>query len=172
MAINRESASTRPPRRSRLLRVAMQCLQLVSEHVLGVSDEVEAFVEAFIKKRKATDYLRVGADNLWRFAPTEIAAYKEAFKEVLSESFAFNPQQAGGWGRKQNINAQERNVHSRHATSLLSVSVNTENTYIALLLIRASLAIVGHKETHEMLELLCRVGPETHQILLRASFLW
>lgn len=58
--------------------------QVVSELVLGANEEVEAFVGAFVEKRKAfTDYLRVGEDNLRRFSPMDIAAYKEMFKEVL-----------------------------------------------------------------------------------------
>lgn len=56
----------------------------MSELVLGANEEVEAFVGAFVEKRKTfTDYLRVGEDNLRRFSPTDIAAYKDMFKEVL-----------------------------------------------------------------------------------------
>lgn len=55
---------------------------MVSEHVLGVSDDVENFVGAFVERRKATDYLRVGVQNLRRLDLGDIAAYKKTFKKV------------------------------------------------------------------------------------------
>lgn len=59
---------------------------MVSEHVLGVSDDVETFVEAFVERKKATDYLRVDVHNLRRFDQGDIAAYKKIFKKVICSS--------------------------------------------------------------------------------------
>lgn len=56
--------------------------QVISEHVLGGIDEVDDFVQAFVEKRKATDYLSVGVANLSRFSMENIAVYKETFKQV------------------------------------------------------------------------------------------
>lgn len=56
--------------------------QLVSEHVLGASDDIDEFVRAFVAKRKVSDYLRVGATNVCRFAASDIAEYKATFKKV------------------------------------------------------------------------------------------
>lgn len=50
--------------------------------MLGTNESVESFVREFIAKRKATDYLRVGAENLYRFKPSEITDYKNLFKQV------------------------------------------------------------------------------------------
>lgn len=61
---------------------ALRYLQLVSEHVLGASDDIDEFVMAFVEKRKASDYLRVGAVNVCRFAASDIAEYKATFKTV------------------------------------------------------------------------------------------
>eukprot|EP00904_Undaria_pinnatifida_P005563 jgi/Undpi1/2136/HiC_scaffold_12.g05522.m1 len=55
---------------------------VVTEHVLGASDEVEEFVKVFVEKRKATDYLAVGITNLRRFQPSDIASYKDDFKKL------------------------------------------------------------------------------------------
>lgn len=54
----------------------------MSEHVLGASDDIDEFVRAFVEKRKASDYLRVGAANVCRFAASDIAEYKATFKKV------------------------------------------------------------------------------------------
>lgn len=50
--------------------------------MLGASDDVDEFVRAFVKKRKASDYLRVGAANVCRFAASDTAEYKETFKKA------------------------------------------------------------------------------------------
>ncbi|CAM9532722.1 unnamed protein product [Hapterophycus canaliculatus] len=55
---------------------------LISEHVLGASDEIEEFVRAFVEKRKGSDYLRVGATNVCRFTAREIDGYKNTFQQL------------------------------------------------------------------------------------------
>ncbi|CAM9284004.1 unnamed protein product, partial [Ectocarpus fasciculatus] len=55
---------------------------LVSEHVLGASDEIDEFVRVFVEKRKASDYLPVGVANVCRFAAKDIAEYKSTFKKL------------------------------------------------------------------------------------------
>lgn len=50
--------------------------------MLGASEDVDRFVGEFIKKRKATEYLVVGAENLRRFEPDEIRHFKGLFKQV------------------------------------------------------------------------------------------
>lgn len=57
-------------------------LQLVSEHVLGASDDIDEFVATFVGKRRASNYLRVGAANVCRFAASDIAEYKATFATV------------------------------------------------------------------------------------------
>lgn len=54
----------------------------MSEHVLGASDDIDEFVRVFVEKRKASDYLRVGAANVCRFAASLIAEYKATFTKV------------------------------------------------------------------------------------------
>lgn len=55
---------------------------MVSEHVLGSSDEVDIFVQGLVEKRKATDYLRVAVENLRRFDVAAISSYKQQFTKV------------------------------------------------------------------------------------------
>lgn len=57
--------------------------KIMSEHVLGVSDDIDEFVRGFVEKRKESDYLRVGAANVCRFAASDIAEYKTTFKQVM-----------------------------------------------------------------------------------------
>ncbi|CAM9986406.1 unnamed protein product, partial [Discosporangium mesarthrocarpum] len=56
--------------------------QVVSEHVMGSSADVDAFVGRFVERRKATDYLAIGEENQKRFSTDEIAAYKQMFKKL------------------------------------------------------------------------------------------
>lgn len=54
----------------------------MTEHVLGVSDDVEDFVKVFEEKRKAAHSLTAGEKSLPRFVFADIVNWKRMLQQV------------------------------------------------------------------------------------------
>ncbi|CAN0071552.1 unnamed protein product [Ectocarpus sp. 4 AP-2014] len=104
-----------------MMKVALVCERLavepylpdmlVSEHVLGASDEIDEFVRVFVEKRKSSDYLPVGVANVCRFAAKDIVEYKSTFKELDKDaSGALDERELGRLLKHLKVDSRKKTV--------------------------------------------------------------